>query len=395
MTCRGAAAACCAAVLVCLDVRVSANPASEALRAKGANHIYNLEHDLALEAFRQAVAADPDDAAAHRGMASAMWLGITFRRGNLTVDDYLGRANKASTAKLPPPAPETIAGFREAIERAIAIARRRIALNPKDADAHYQLGAAVGLRASYTATVEGSVMGAFRAAKEAFQEHEKVLELAPQRKDAGLIVGTYRYIVATLSLPLRWVAYMAGFGGNRERGIKLIEEAAAHGGDNKTDARFALILLYNREKRYDDALAQLARLRADYPRNRLVWLESGSTALRAGRPAEAETFLAEGYEKFTGDSRTRMFGEEALWLYKRGTARAGIGRTVDAEADLRRALSLTGRNWVYGRARLELGRLALKAGDKNAARTELSTAATLAESDNDPMTASEARNLMK
>ena len=237
MTRRGAATVCCAAVLVCLAARVSANPASEALRAKGANHIYNLEHDLALEAFRQAVAADPEDPAAHRGVASSLWLSITFRRGNMMVDDYLGRAAKPNTAKLPPPAPESIAGFREAIERAIAIAKRRIEANPKDADAHYQLGAAVGLRASYTATVEGSVMGAFRAAREAYEEHEKVLALAPHRKDAGLIVGTYRYIVATLSLPMRWMAYVAGFGGNRDRGMKLIEEAAAYGGDNTRRTR--------------------------------------------------------------------------------------------------------------------------------------------------------------
>jgi tetratricopeptide (TPR) repeat protein len=393
MTCRGAAAR-CAAVLVCLTARVDANPASEALRAKGANYIYNLEHDLALDAFRQAVAADSNDAAAHRGVASALWLGITFRRGNMTVDDYLGRASRPSTAKLPPPQPENVAGFRESIERAIAIARRR-EQNPKDADAHYQLGAAVGLRASYTATVEGSVMGAFRAAREAYEEHELVLSLAPQRKDAGLIVGTYRYIIATLSLPLRWVAYMAGFGGNRDRGMRLIEDAATYGGDNTTDARFALILLYNREKRYDDALAQLARLRADYPRNRLVWLESGSTSLRAGRFAEAEKFLADGFAKFSDDRRPRMFGEEALWLYKRGAARAALGRTAEAEADLRRALTLTGRNWVYGRARLELGKLALKAGNKAGARTELATAATLADSDNDPATAAEARKLTK
>ena len=45
-----------------------------------------------------------------------------------------------------------------------------------------------------------------------------MLELEPQRKDAGLIVGTYRYIVAALSLPLRLVAYMAGFGGGKEQG---------------------------------------------------------------------------------------------------------------------------------------------------------------------------------
>src|SRR6185295_3820033 len=235
MTRRGAAAVRCAAVLVGLTARVDANPASEALRAKGANHIYNLEHDLALAAFRQAVAADPNDAAAHRGVASALWLGITFRRGNMTVDDYLGRSPKPSTAKLPPPAPENVAGFRESIERAIAIARQRTEQNPKDADGHYQLGAAVGLRASYTATVEGSVMGAFRAAREAYEEHETVLELDPVRRDAGLIVGTYRYIVAALSLPIRWVAYVVGFGGGKEKGLQMVEEAAAFGGDNQED----------------------------------------------------------------------------------------------------------------------------------------------------------------
>jgi tetratricopeptide (TPR) repeat protein len=371
------------------------NPASAALCAKAAQHIYNLEHDLALATFREAAAADPEDAGAYRGIASALWLSITFRRGNMMVDDYLGRANKPSTAALPPPPPESVSGFRESIERAIAIARKRTAQSPKDADAHYQLGAAVGLRASYTATVEGSVMGAFRAAREAYEEHETVLSLAPNRKDAGLIVGTYRYIVATLSLPLRWVAYVAGFGGNRERGMRLIEDAAAYGGENQNDARFALILLLNREKRYDGALAHLARLREDFPRNRLVWLESGATALRAGRPGDAEQFLNEGFKRFADDRRPRMFGEDALWHYKRGAARAGIGRTAEADADLRKALRLTGRNWVYARAHLELGKLALKGGHKDGALVELRAAATLGDGDNDPMTADEARRLMK
>jgi len=392
---RGAAPAFAAALIASLASTAHGNPASEALRAKAGRHIYNLEHDLALAAFREAAAADPEDAAAHRGVASALWLSITFRRGNMMVDDYLGRANAPSTAVLPPPAPESVAGFRDSIERAIAIARKRTAQSPKDVDAHYQLGAAVGLRASYTATVEGSVMGAFRAAREAYEEHEKVFSLAPERKDAGLIVGTYRYIVATLSLPLRWVAYMAGFGGDRERGMRLIEEAAAYGGDNQADARFALILLFNREKRYDGALAQLARLRENFPRNRLVWLESGATALRAGRPADAESFLNEGFKRFADDRRPRMYGEDALWYYKRGAARAALGKTADADADLRQALRAVGRNWVYGRAHLELGKLALKAGHKDAALVELRGAATLGDSDNDPLTADEARRLMK
>jgi tetratricopeptide (TPR) repeat protein len=388
-------AAGCAALVLWLAAPASANKESETLRAKGTQAIFNLDHDQALAAFRQAIAADPKDPGAYRGLATSLWLSITFRRGNMTVDDYLGRPNRPSTAPLPPPPPETVAAFRDAIERATAIARQRIQANPRDADAHYQLGAAVALRASYAATVEGSVLGAFRAAREAYDEHETVLALAPQRKDAGLIVGTYRYIVAALSLPLRWVAYVAGFGGGKERGLSLIEEAAAYGGENQTDARFALMLMYNREKRYDDALKQLARLREQYPRNRLVWLESGSTSLRAGKAADAERFLADGFTRFADDHRPRMFGEDALWYYKRGAARAALERAAEATADLGQAIRLEGRKWVHGRSHLELGKLALKAGNKTAALEEFRAAIALGDDDNDPATADEARRLMQ
>ena len=46
----------------------------------------------------------------------------------------------------------------------------------------------------------------------------------------------------------------------------MIEETAAAGGDNRTDAEFALVLLYNRERRYADALRVLDNLHRRYPR---------------------------------------------------------------------------------------------------------------------------------
>ena len=161
------------------------NQESVALRARASAQIYNLDRDQAIETFSKAIAADPQDAGAYRGLATALWLSITFRRGNMTVDDYLGRVTKP-TGPSAVVAPETARAFNDALDRALAIARQRIAANSRDVDAHYQMGAAVGLRASYTATVEGSVLGAFRAAREAYDEHEKVLELDPRRKDAGL-----------------------------------------------------------------------------------------------------------------------------------------------------------------------------------------------------------------
>ena len=120
---------------------------------------------------------------------------------------------------------------------------------------------------------------------------------------------------------MRWMAYLAGFRGGRERGLRLVEEAAAYPGDNQVDARLALVILYNRERRYVEALEPLAILRESYPRNRLLWIETGTTFLRAGMAADAERYLSEGIAHFATDARPRMFGEEALWYYKRGAAR--------------------------------------------------------------------------
>jgi tetratricopeptide (TPR) repeat protein len=382
-----------AAAVLFAPVAAHANAESIALRARAADEFYNLDRDQALATFKLAIAADAQDTAAYRGLASTLWVSITFHRGNMTVDDYLGRVTRPNT-QMPPAPPDTVAAFRSAIERALALARTHIAANDRDADAHYQLGAAVGLRASYSATVDGSVLGAFRAAREAYEEHEKVLELDPRRKDAGLIVGTYRYVVSALALPARLMAYVVGFGGGREKGMELVEGAASYPGENQSDARFALILLYNREKRFDDALKQLAVLRERYPRNRLVWLETGSTCLRAERWADADRFLADGWTRFESDKRPRMFGEDALWYYKIGLARSGLGRTAEAQEAFGKALALTGRKWVHGRSHIELGKLALKAGNRIEAKQHFQAAVTLCGNDNDQTAAVEARRLL-
>jgi tetratricopeptide (TPR) repeat protein len=312
----------------------------------------------------------------------------------MTVDSYLGRvATKDVT--LPPPPADLAREFDSAIARAIEISRKEAAARPKDPQALYELGAAVGIRASYMATIDGGVLAAFRAAREAYDTHEKVLQLSPARADAGLIVGTYRYLVSVMSMPMRWIAYVAGFGGGRDRGLHLVEAAAAYPGDNQSDARLALVLLYNREARFDDALAQLKALHDRYPRNRLFLLETGSTLIRAKRYAEAERVLNDAIADLPTDRRPRMFGEEALWYYRRGAARAALGRVAEAQADLNRSLAADGRKWVHGRAHLELGRLALQESDSTAARQHLETAATLGDSDRDGATAARARELLK
>lgn len=376
---------------------VSAQTSSD-LRQRALALAYNLDHDQAIELLRRAVELSPDDPAPHRSLASVLWLNLLFRRGAVTVDHYLGSFSRSNVDLAKPP-PEIDREFRLHVERAISLAEQRVASNPRNAQAHFDLGAAVGIQASYIATVEGRMLAGFRAAQRCYDEHEKVLALDPSRKDAGLIVGTYRYVVSTLSLPMRMMAYVVGFGGGRERGLQMLRETAevgaSSGNDSRTDALFALVLMYNRERRFDDALAALQELRRLYPRNRLVLLEAGATALRAGRAQQADDLLTEGLAMLAKDQRARIPGEEGLWRYKRGAARAALGRVDAALADLQNASSADSQPWVQGRARVELGRLALKRGDRGAAAVEARQAEALCGRGNDPACIRDARDLLR
>jgi tetratricopeptide (TPR) repeat protein len=366
--------------------------AAAALCKAGVAHGYNLDHDQALAAFARAMEIDPDNPAPHRLTAATLWIQALFLQGAVTVDDYLGQARTTVARKPPPPA--LAAAFRRHIARALILSEKRLRANPADADAHFQYGAAHGFMASYTATVEGGVFAGFKAARRAFSEHERVMELDPGRKDAGLIVGLYRYSVSRLPVGWRLLAGLAGIGGGRERGLRLVEDAAAHANDVQSNARFTLIAIYNREARYDDALRVIGELQRGFPRNRLLWLEAGSTALRAGRAAEARKALEIGLNMLARDGRPRAYGEEARWRYAYGASLVLLRAREAAERELRAALRLESHDWVRGRIYKELGKLADLAGNHAGAVEEYRLAIRLGRADRDTPSADEAARLI-
>jgi tetratricopeptide (TPR) repeat protein len=277
------------------------------------------------------------------------------------------------------------AQFHANVDKALKLAEARLQARPGDADAHYGVGAAVGQMAAFTATVDGKVFGGFTAARRAFDEHERVIALDPSRRDAGLIIGTYRYIVANLNMVMRWMAYVAGFGGGRERAIEALEGCSNYPSDAQIEAKLALVLIYNRERRYDDALRILAGLRDRFPRNRLFWLETGATQLRAGRASAALATVETGVAMFERDPSPKAYGEGALWYLKRGSARVAAGQAAQAESDLQQALALEARDWVRGRAHVEVGKLLDLAGRRADARAAYMKGAGLCRLDNDPL----------
>jgi tetratricopeptide (TPR) repeat protein len=398
--CRAFRPTCGAAlgVIVWIEVlagsaRAQPAPDAAALRSRGLELGYNHDHDDAAAAFNRAIAGDPADARAYRLLAASAWVRMLLGQGAITVEDYLGQTR--GNLPRPPRGGELDRLFHDSLTRAIALGEQRVRERPADADAHYQLGAALGVQASYVATIEGRVMDSLKSARRAYREHERTLALDPSRKDAGLIAGMYRYIVSQLPLPVRWGAYLAGFGGDRARGLRMIEEASRHPGDHQTNAMFVLVLFYNREGRFDDALAVLRSLQERYPRNRLLWLEAGGTSLRAGRPAEARAVLEEGLRRLAADPRPRSPGEIARWQYAYGASLVATGEAARAAAELAAARDGAIRDWVRGRVHKELGKLADLRRDRAGAIAEYRTADRLCRADGDDVCRKDLRTLIR
>jgi tetratricopeptide (TPR) repeat protein len=356
---------------------------------------YSLDYAEATALARKAVALCPSEARTHRTLASVLWLDVLFQRGAVTVDTFLGGMTKAQ-ANLPKPPPELDAEFKKELGLSISLAEARLKANSRDLDARYDAGAAYALQAAYSASVEGSLMSAFGSARRAYNDHEEVLEKNPQRADAGVVVGTYRYVVSVMSLPARMFAYLAGFGGGKERGIGLLETASRDQAAHR-DAAIALILIYSREGRHLDALRLLRQLEVEYPRNRLFVLEEGSAAIRAGLATDADAALTRGLAGLDRDARPRIPGERAFWLYKRGVARLAMNHLADALVDLRSALNSDQHpiDWVRGRTHLELGKIADLSADRPGALAEYRQAQTICGASSDAPCAADAGRFLK
>jgi tetratricopeptide (TPR) repeat protein len=373
--------------------RQSDRDKAAALRTRALNFGYNHDYTGAFATFKDAIAADPDHPAAYRLLAATAWVRLLSDQGAITVEDYLGQTRSGQPVR-------TTGGefdrlFHEYLQLSMAIAEKRVRDNPSDADAHYQLGAGLAFMASYTATVDGRVMDSLKSARRDYREHERALALDPSRKDAGLVVGMYRYIVANLSMPMRLGAYLAGFGGDRARGLRMVEEAARYPSDAQTNAMFMLALFYNREDRFDDALNVIGELQRRYPRNRLLWLEAGTTALRAGRAAAARTFFEDGLARLAADTRPRAPGEESRWRYGYGAALVALGEVAPARTELSSALAAAVRDGVRGRIHKELGKLADLAGDRPGAIAAYREADRLCRSDKDDACTNDLKTLVK
>lgn len=241
---------------------------------KGFVYFYNLEYDQAIQWFREEVRENPERPEPYNHLAEAVLYKVQFRAGALETqlvsgnNPFLRRARAEIT-------PGEKAEFFGSIDKVFAMTDAALAANPDDTEAMYSRGIAFGLRANYHFLVEKAWRDALRDATDARKLHNRVAELRPDFIDARFVQGAHDYLVSTLPFFYRLLGFMVGFRGDKDAGIRTLEEVARKGIRVRYDAKVLLCAIYRREdKAYTrKAVPLLRELIAAFPRNHLFYLE--------------------------------------------------------------------------------------------------------------------------
>jgi predicted Zn-dependent protease len=243
-----------------------------ALRASGLEALYNLDYDKAQREFKELDRLYPASPAGPQLLAARLWIKTLYESRRLQASLYSSEAFYSSGDDKVDP--KIIAEFRNLSREAKRRAEFALKQNPKDVDALDWLAVIEGLKASFEEAVERRHFAALKDGNDAVDHHREVLKLDPTRVDANLTLGLYEYAVASLPLPVKMVVGVVGFRGSKRKGLQLVERVSQEGRWSRDDAKTLLIVLYTREKRYNDALAFARELMAKYPRNYLFRLEA-------------------------------------------------------------------------------------------------------------------------
>jgi tetratricopeptide (TPR) repeat protein len=264
------------------------------LRREGNESMYNLDYDTATAKFEEIRARMPQHPAGDLYLATALWIRQLGKSRRLQTGLYssgssfysgAGAAKEENEGDAVDPAFDR--AFRERMAQVKMKAMAMVVKNKNDADALYFLGAYYGVMAGYEATTARKFFSAMRNGSRCADAHEKVLKLKPDYYDAYLSVGVYDYILGSLPFTYKALTAMAGFRGNKKRGITRLQTITEREAATADDARVLLVAIFRNEKRNDDALAVLEQLNTKYPKNYLLKLEKASMLLTLNRSPEA------------------------------------------------------------------------------------------------------------
>jgi tetratricopeptide (TPR) repeat protein len=132
------------------------------------------------------------------------------------------------------------------------------------------------MHAAFITLADHSFAAAARQGYAARNDSEQVLKIDPDYADAKMAIGIQQFAVASLPRFVRMIVGIVGVGGNKERGLQLLREAAAQGVVTAVESRTALSLFLRHDARYPAALEVQHGLAVEYPHDYLFRLEEAN-----------------------------------------------------------------------------------------------------------------------
>ncbi|MCU1319676.1 MAG: hypothetical protein JWP98_1194, partial [Edaphobacter sp.] len=266
------------------------------------DHFYNLDYDGSLSRFEAIQRANPQNPMATNYVLMVLIFRELYHQDLLDTTYYAH--DSFLTSKRSVPVPQATRDRIESLTNSsIAMCDRLVKANPNDKNAYFARGYARGMHAAFITLVDHSYVAAARQGYASRGDSEQVLKIDPGYADAKMAIGIQQFAVASLPRILRIMIGITGVTGNKEKGLDLLREAAAHGVVTVVESRTALSLFLRHDARYPEALAVQHGLAQQYPRDYLFRLEEANLTKDSGDGSAAIA----AYKAVIADARKPNF----------------------------------------------------------------------------------------
>ena len=252
------------------------------------------------------------------------------------------------------------------LDHAISVAEARLRADPRDLRALLARAGAHGVRCRLH-LFRWERWAAARAAARMRSELLEVRELDPASKDVVFGLGLYEYFAGALPGAVKLLRFLTGLpGGDRERGLRLIEGAGQGTLFHSTEVQVQLFEIYaDFEGDPDRALVELRDLRSRYPDAPLWGLKLTELLCRMGLYGESAAVAREVLDE-------SWRGHSNYTAVVAAMARVSLGEALllDLSLDAAREALLAARDGFPGQPRLAtaaewlLGRCLELSGDR-------------------------------
>jgi len=319
-------------------------------------HFYNLDYDGSLSRFEAIQHANPQSRIATGYVLMVLIFRELYHQDLLDTTYYAHDSFLTSKRSVPVPQ-----ATRDRIEQltssAISLSDQQIHDNPNNANAYFARGYARGMHAAFITLVDHSYVAAARQGLASRNDSEQALKIDPNYADAKMAIGIQQFAVASLPRILRIMIGITGVTGNKEKGLDLLRESAAHGLVTNIESRTALSLFLRHDARYPEALAVEHGLAVEYPRDYLFRLEEANLTKDKGDGPGAIA----AYKKVLEDSqKPNYFIDPRLQMAYFGLADTQRGQNLITEAAenyLNAAAQPKCSDWLRRRAQLNAGQM--------------------------------------